>query len=221
MHGTTVFTGRPGRPAIRFAAGMLAVFGLVLASGNAFAQTGNIDAGRDKTTTCSACHGPDGNSPAPDWPSLAGQHASYTAQQLRAFQTGERDEPTMTPFAIGLSEQDIADIAAYYEAQTPARRGADPELVPLGEMIYRSGIPERGVAACIACHGPAGRGNPLSAYPVVSGQHAAYTFNTLRLYAAGERRSDQAMGQVMRDIAAALREDEMRAVASYMQGLTE
>jgi cytochrome c553 len=202
---------------------MLAVFGCMLVFSNLSAQTGAVtgsaDAGRDKSATCAACHGVDGNSPAAEWPSLAGQHASYIVQQLRAFQSGERDEITMTPFAAGLSEQDMADIAAYYEAQTPVPRGADPEHVSLGERIYRGGIADRGVAACIACHGPSGRGNPLAAYPVVSGQHANYTFNTLRQYAAGERRSDQGMGQVMRDIAAALREDEMRAVASYMQGL--
>jgi cytochrome c553 len=223
VHGTTDHAGARSRPAIRFAAGMLAVFGCMLVSSTLFAQsttvTGSVEAGRDKSATCAACHGADGNSPAAEWPSLAGQHARYIAQQLRAFQTGERDEVTMTPFAVGLSEQDIADIAAFYEAQTPVPRGADPELVSLGERIYRGGIAERGVAACIACHGPSGQGNPLTPYPVISGQHATYAFNTLRQYAAGERRSDQALGQVMRDIAAALREDEMRAVASYMQGL--
>jgi cytochrome c553 len=197
---------------------LLALLSLFAAQ-SVFAQSGSVEAGREKSVTCAACHGADGNSVTAEWPSLAGQHAQYTARQLRAFQTGDRVEVSMTAFASMLSDQDIADLAAFYEAQTPMPRGADPEHVAVGEMIYRGGVAERGVAACIACHGPRGQGNPLSAWPVVSGQHATYTFNTLRQYAAGERRSDQAMAQVMREIAVALREDEMRALAGYLQGL--
>ncbi len=142
------------------------------------AAAGSVDAGRTKSATCAACHGVDGNSVTPDWPMLAGQHASYIVRQLRAFKNGERTDVTMKPFADLLSEQDMLDVAAYFEAQTPTPKGADPALVGLGQQIYRGGVPGRDIAACIACHGPEGTGNPLAAYPRISGQHAAYIDQT-------------------------------------------
>lgn len=125
----------------------------------------------------------------------------------------------MTAFASPLSAEDMSDLATYFSAQRAIQRSADPELVELGQRIYRSGLPDRGIAACSACHGPSGRGNPLAAYPVIRGQHAAYVVNTLHAYASGDRRSDSSVNLVMRDIAVSLREDEIRAVASYIQGL--
>jgi cytochrome c553 len=183
------------------------------------AQEGSADAGRTKSATCAACHGVDGNSVTPDWPMLAGQHASYIVRQLRAFKVGERTDVTMKPFADMLSEQDMLDVAAYFEAQKPTPKGADPSLVGLGQQIYRGGVPGRGVAACIACHGPDGSGNPLASYPRISGQHAAYTTKQLNAYRVGERRSDVDLNQMMRNVAGQLFDDEIRALASYMQGL--
>jgi cytochrome c553 len=150
---------------------------------------------------------------------LAGQHATYIVRQLRAFKNGERTDVTMKPFADMLSEQDMLDVAAYFEAQTPVPKGADPAVVTLGQQIYRGGVPARGVPACIACHGPDGAGNPLAAYPRTSYQHAAYTTKQLNSYAAGDRRSDVEFNQLMRNVAGLLFEDEIRALASYMQGL--
>ena len=167
---------------------------------------------------CAACHGPDGNSVTPEWPNLAGQHAEYIVRQLEAYRNGERQDVGMQGFATTLSEQDMHDLAAYFSAQSPRPSGADPALVGLGEEIYRGGLPDRAIPACGACHGPTGTGNPLAAYPRVSGQHAAYTFNTLRAYGSGARRSD-GDPQTMRNVVEFLLEDEMRAVASYMQGL--
>jgi cytochrome c553 len=198
---------------------------LTLSLGGAFiaasasAQEGSIEAGRAKAQTCAACHGIDGNSVTPDWPMLAGQHAGYIVRQLRAFKEGERTDVTMKPFADMLSEQDMLDVAAYFESQTPAPKGADPSLVGLGQQIYRGGVPSRGVAACIACHGPEGNGNPLAAYPRIGGQHAAYTTKQLNLYRTGDRRSDVELNQMMRNVASQLFEDEIRALASYVQGL--
>jgi cytochrome c553 len=186
---------------------------------SAGAQDGSVEAGRTKSATCAACHGVDGNSVTPDWPMLAGQHASYIVRQLRAFKEGERTNVTMKPFADMLSEQDMLDVAAYFAAQTPTPKGADPALVGLGQQIYRGGVPDRGVAACIACHGPEGNGNPLAAYPRISAQHASYTTAQLNAYRTGERRSDVELNQMMRNVAAALFDDEIRALASYMQGL--
>jgi cytochrome c553 len=197
---------------------LLLCVALGAASSAALAQ-GSASAGQTKATTCAACHGVDGNSAAAAWPSLAGQHASYIVRQLKAFQSGDRRDVSMSAFAQPLSEQDMLDLAAYYAPLTPKLGTADPDLVRLGERIYRGGIADRGVAACIACHGPTGKGNPLAAYPVIRGQHSEYVLNTLHAYASGERRSDAAMNQMMRNIAALLREDEMRALASYVQGL--
>ncbi|HUO81740.1 MAG TPA: c-type cytochrome [Gammaproteobacteria bacterium] len=178
---------------------------------------GSAEAGREKSTTCAACHGADGNSFNPDWPSLAGQHARYLIRQLEAYQSGTRQDLLMTPQAQNLSETDIRDLAAFYSRQTLQPRTADPTLARLGENIYRGGNPESGVSACIACHGPTGSGNPAAAYAMVRGQHAPYIAKTLTAYANGERRSDP--NQIMRNIAVLLEDDELEAVASYMQGL--
>jgi cytochrome c553 len=188
-------------------------------SGAVQAQEGSVDAGRTKSATCAACHGADGNSITPDWPSLAGQHPAYIVKQLNAFKNGERTNVTMKPFADLLSDQDMLDVAAYFATQKPTPKGADPALVSLGQQIYRGGVPERGIAACIACHGPSGDGNPLAAYPRISGQHASYVTSALKAYAVGERTSDASLNQMMRNEAALLREDEIRALASYVQGL--
>lgn len=199
----------------------------VLLAGSLFATTagaqeaaqGSVEAGRTKAVTCAACHGVDGNSVTPDWPVLAGQHADYIVRQINAFKNGDRVNVTMKPFADMLSDQDARDVAAYFASQTPAPKGADPALISLGQQIYRGGIPDRGVAACIACHGPAGDGNPLAAYPRIAGQHATYVTSTLKAYQAGERRSDTDVNQMMRNTASLLRDDEIRALASYVQGL--
>ena len=203
----------------RFGLWLTVIFGGSLAAVSAGAQEGSVEAGRAKSITCAACHGADGNSVTPDWPMLAGQHASYIVRQLRAFKNGERVDVTMKPFADLLSEQDMLDVAAYFSTQTPTPKGADPTLVGLGQQIYRGGVPDRGIAACIACHGPDGAGNPLAAYPRVSGQHAAYVTRTLNAYAAGDRRSDVDLNQMMRNVAGLLFEDEIRALSSYVQGL--
>lgn len=183
------------------------------------AQTGDVDAGKTKSMTCAACHGVDGNSVSPLWPSLAGQHAAYIVRQLKAFKNGERTDVTMQPFAMLLSDQEMLDVAAYFATQKPTPKGADPALVNLGQQIYRGGVPARGIAACIGCHGPAGHGNPLAAYPRISSQHAQYVEKQLGAYASGDRRSDADVNQMMRNVAGLLVQDEIHALASYVQGL--
>jgi cytochrome c553 len=195
---------------------LLAVGAMAAALGisSAAQAEGSVSAGQEKSAVCAACHGPDGNSAIPEWPSIAGQHENFLAAQLRAFRDGERQNPLMSPMAIGLSDQDIQDLAAFYNAQRPAALEADPELVEHGRRIYLGGDLERGVTACIACHGPTGQGNPLASYPVVAGQHAIYTTATLKAYASGERRN-----QMMHEIAARMSADDMRSVSAYLQGL--
>ena len=197
---------------------LLCMLALAAAAGQSLAQ-GSAQAGQTKSAVCAACHGADGNSPNPIWPSLAGQHADYLTRQLEAFQAGDRQDPLMSSFAAPLSDADMADLSAYFESQALTPKTADPARAELGGQLYRAGIADRGVPACIACHGPAGKGNPLAGYPAVSGQHATYIASTLAAYASGARRSDGASNLMMRDIAAQLSEAEMQAVASYMQGL--
>jgi cytochrome c553 len=175
---------------------------------------GSVEAGQQKSAVCMACHGPDGNSLNPEWPNLAGQHASFIVAQLQAFKSGERQNPLMSPMAVGLTEQDMLDLAAFYAAQAPAALEADPALVEAGRKLYLGGNQETGVSACIACHGPTGRGNPMALYPVISGQHATYLASALRAYASGERAN-----AMMQDIAARMSEEEIAAVSAYIQGL--
>jgi len=198
---------------------LLATVAVTLASiplGDVLAD-GSVDAGKAKSGVCAACHGADGNSVNPEWPSLAGQHASYIDAQLHHFKDGDRQNPLMSPQAAILDGQDMADLAAYFSAQTMTPKEADPELVTRGQKLYRGGDEERGITACIACHGPNGMGNPVAGFPVVAGQHATYLANQLRLYASGERDTDP--NQMMRSIASRMTENDIKAVTSYMQGL--
>ncbi|NNF66721.1 MAG: cytochrome c4 [Gammaproteobacteria bacterium] len=185
-------------------------------TGSSYAD-GDPDAGKAKAAVCAACHGVDGNSINPEWPSLSGQHPSYIVQQLKAYKSGDRANVLMSPMSMSLSEQDQKDLAAYYATQTLTGKTADPDAIALGEKIYRGGNVATGVSACAACHGPDGRGNPGAMMPRVAGQHATYLSNQLKLYAAGERQSD--MEQMMRNVAARMSDAEIAAVASYMQGL--
>lgn len=180
---------------------------------------GDAAAGQAKSATCSACHGAQGNSATPLWPNLAGQSATYIVQQLEAFKSGDRKDPLMSPQAMNLSDEDMRDLAVYYESLAPAAQAvADPSSIDRAEALYRGGNADLGIAACIACHGPTGRGNPGAAYPAVSGQHAAYTAKQLRDYASGARSSDGPT-QIMRTISSRLSQEDIRALASYLQGL--
>jgi cytochrome c553 len=180
---------------------------------------GSYEAGQTIAVRCGACHGPDGNSVNPQWPSIAGQHAPYIVRQLKAFQNGERTNILMSSQAMSLTEQDIKDVAVFFAAQPAAAKSvADPTLVDKGEALYRGGNKDRGAAACLTCHGPTGRGNPAAAYPLLRGQHAPYVAATLRAYATDARKSDGTT-KIMRDIAKRLSEDDIAAVAAYVQGL--
>ena len=180
---------------------------------------GSAENGKTKAVTCAACHGADGISVNPLWPNLAGQGASYLVAQLKAFKEGTRENPLMTSQAMMLSDEDMADLAVFYAGlPAPVQAVADPDLVGKGEALYRGGDVTNQVAACIACHGPTGTGNPAAAYPALKGQHAAYTAKQLKDYASGDRVSD-GKTRIMREIAGKLSADEIDALASYVQGL--
>ena len=180
---------------------------------------GSAEAGKAKSITCTACHGAEGNSVNPLWPNNAGQGAPYIVAQLQAFKAGLRKDPLMAPQAMALSEEDINDLAVYFEGLPAAVQAvANPATVNRGEALYRGGDADKDVPACLACHGPTGRGNPAAKYPALQGQHAAYTAKTLRDYASGARQSVDKT-QIMRDIASRLSDEDIEAVASYVQGL--
>ena len=179
---------------------------------------GDPVAGKAKAGQCAACHGPDGNSANPEWPKLAGQHADYLVKQLQFFKDGERENTTMKPMASVLDAQGREDVAAFYASQKVNTGMADPELVELGEKIYRSGNAESGIAPCMGCHGPAGAGNPAALYPALRGQHARYVEIQLHGFAEGKRVNENAK-KMMQLLSSRMTNREIRAVASYIQGL--
>jgi cytochrome c553 len=178
---------------------------------------GSKEAGQAKAATCSACHGMDGNSVNPEWPNLAGQGEVYIVRQLKAFHAGQRQNVLMSPMAAILSDQDMADLAAYFSSQTVRGGEADPSKFKAGQRVYRSGKVNEQVMACAGCHGPDGRGNAPAGWPSVHGQHSTYVAAQLRAYKSGARTTDP--NQMMRTVAASLSEDEIDAVASFIQGL--
>ncbi len=178
---------------------------------------GDAAAGQAKSATCAACHGVDGNSVNPEWPSLAGQHSQYIVKQLKAFKGGVRKSDVMAPMAMGLSPQDMEDVAAYFASQTARGLEADKSKVELGQRLYRGGNAKAQAPACLACHGPGGRGNPLALYPSLRGQYATYVSAQLSAYKKGIRTTDAT--KAMNEIAAKLSDEEIQAVASYIQGL--
>lgn len=193
-----------------------AVFSLIGSVSPAWAG-GDATAGKEKSATCAGCHGMDGNSANPEWPKLAGQGDHYLNKQLQDFKGGARKNATMAPMVAALGEQDMADLSAFYSRQAVQAGSADEKLVELGQKIYRGGNPASGVSACIGCHGPSGAGNPAASFPSLSGQHAKYVENQLNTFKSGERSNDA--GKMMRTIASKMTEQEIKAVASYVQGL--
>jgi cytochrome c553 len=212
------------------AAIMLMCAGLALAEFAAADEPikGSAEAGEAKANVCAACHGVRGNSINPEWPSLAGQNAAYLREQLAMFKAKHRNNPIMEPIVAPLTEQDFADLAEYYSRQTPTGLEADPSYWKAGEALYKSGDPARNIPACTACHGPAGQGNAAAGYPALRAQHSVYTVKQLRDYLTGNRYRDPANpatvhatrnSAMMATIAARLSPEDIRNVASYLQGL--
>ncbi|TNF63205.1 MAG: cytochrome c4 [Burkholderiales bacterium] len=164
---------------------------------------------------CVACHAADGNSTTPANPKLAQQHPEYLVKQLKEYKSGKRENAVMKGFASALSDEDMRNIAFWLSTQkASAGFAGDKDLVRLGERIYRGGIADRQIAACMACHSPNGAGIP-SQYPRLAGQHAEYTVDQMRQFRDGVRKNSVQMNQ----IAAHMTEREIRAVADYIAGL--
>ncbi|WP_019571575.1 MULTISPECIES: cytochrome c [unclassified Thioalkalivibrio] len=181
------------------------------------AQAGDPQRGQELSQSCAACHQADGNSVNPEWPKLAGQHPKYTTKQLQDYKSERRVNSLMLGQVANLDEQDMRDLAAFYAEQSISSGTADEEVVERGEQIYRGGIPSQNVAACIACHGPNGNGNPEAMFPAVAGQHAQYSADQMRQFRSGDRANDN--GRMMRNVARNMSDSDIEAVSQYMAGL--
>nr|WP_136250682.1 c-type cytochrome [Ningiella ruwaisensis] len=200
------------------------LLGLILSSATALAVDGDPEAGKAKSITCAACHGTDGNSAIPLNPKIAGQHAGYLYKQLEEFklasQTGGkegRNNAVMNGMAAPLSEQDMKDLAAYFASQDLKIGAAPEDVIAQGEALYRGGDAERGITACIACHGPGGKGMNLAGFPVIGGQHAQYTEQQLKMFRSGERNND--LNGMMRGVSSKLTDEDIRILSAYLEGL--
>ena len=194
----------------------LGVSGIAQAASTAV--VGDAAAGQAKTAVCGACHGPDGNSMAPNFPKLAGQGDRYLLKQLHEIKDGKRQVLEMTGLLANLNDQDLADIAAYYSSQKGSVGAADPALVAQGEALFRGGNLEKGMPACIGCHSPDGQGLAAAGFPHLGGQHASYIEKQLTDFREGDRTND-GDSMILRGIAAKMSNKDIKALASYIQGL--
>jgi cytochrome c553 len=197
---------------------------------------GNISAGKEKAASCVSCHGDNGNSMVSTFPKLAEQHPSYLIKQLQAFKSGTRKDPMMSSMAMGLTDEDMVDIAAYYAAQKisanelpvlddededeqPAAEGEKKTgdkntieaIIVQGSDLYRNGDLTREVSACIACHGPHGEGNKPAAFPALRSQHADYLIKTLTDFKSDARSNNP--DNMMHMIAKKMTAEEIKAVS--------
>ena len=189
----------------------LGITGLAQAAGDA-------KAGQAKAAMCGACHGADGNSAAPNFPKLAGQGERYLLKQMNDIKSGNRTVLEMTGLLTNMSEQDMADIAAYFASQSMSVGAADPALVKAGEALYRGGKLAEGMPACTGCHSPNGAGNDAAGFPQLGGQHAQYVAKQLTDFREGNRTND-GDSMMMRSVAAKLSNKDIQAISSYIQGL--
>ncbi len=178
----------------------------------------DINNGKDKSATCVACHGKEGNSQVGLWPSIAGQNINYLMKQLKLIKKGERAILEMNGLLDGFSDADLEDISAYYAGNTTKVGQASADMVEKGFKLYYAGSLIKGIPACTACHSPRGLGNDPAAYPLLSGQQPAYIMKTLKDYRAGTRKETEA-SRIMVSIAYKLDDSEIKALANFIHGL--
>jgi cytochrome c553 len=180
---------------------------------------GDPDAGEQNAAVCTSCHGQGGGKPImASYPKLTGIGERYLYDQLVAIKSGDRAIPEMTGLLDAMSDQDLQDLAAYFDSQEMVVNQADPDLVDQGEALYRGGNMASGVPACAGCHNPKGDGNEPGGYPAIGGQSAEYLANQLKSYRAGER-AGTSNATIMVDVATELTDAEIEAVANYISGL--
>ncbi len=192
---------------------------LFLALAGVAQAAGDAAAGKDKVAACGGCHGMDGNSMVPTFPKLAGQGEKYTVKQIADFKANtSRQDTIMIGLVAALSDEDAADIGAYYASQKLASAAtADESKIALGREVYKGGNLQTGVPACQGCHGPTGAGMAAAGYPQIGGQHAGYTLKQLKAFKDGSRSNDE--GKLMRNILEIMTTEEIEAVAQYIASL--
>ena len=198
------------------------------------ATWGDPQVGQSKAGACAACHGLDGNAMQQNAPRIAGMPERYIAEQLHLFKTSQRTSGlagVMVPFASMLSAQDMRDVGAWFAKQPAGAGVADDTVIAsgpnqgkkfyqLGEILFRNGDAGRNIPACMACHGPSGAGNPGPAYPALHGQDATYVARRLEEYRTGATTyTNPAHFKLMADVTKSLSDEEIKSLASYMQGL--
>ncbi|PCH65579.1 MAG: cytochrome c4 [Gammaproteobacteria bacterium] len=193
------------------------VMSMALVVASPVMAAGDVSAGKGKAMVCAACHGADGNSPLDMFPKLAGQHESYIAKQLADFKSGARVNAVMAPMVANLTEQDMADLGAFFASKKVTPGAVSEDLLAAGQTIYRAGNKDSGLPACMACHGPTGAGMPAAKWPALSGQYSKYVELQLKAFAEGTRSNDP--NNMMTDIAKKMTADEMKAVSAYVAGL--
>ncbi|MDF1757173.1 MAG: c-type cytochrome [Legionellaceae bacterium] len=180
--------------------------------------TGSDKSGAEKSVICGACHGQEGISISPEWPNLAGQHQKYLIKELYDLKLGKtRNEPTMIGMLANLTPQDIEDLAAFYSKKSLPQPPASQKSYARGEEIYKSGDMKSRITACIACHGPDGRGNEDAGFPVLSGQNPKYTVKQLHAFKNKMRTND--ISSIMHIISLHMSDEDMEAVANYIYQL--
>ena len=184
---------------------------------------GDAEAGQAKAATCVACHGVDGNSAVPTFPKLSGLGHKYLLKQMQDIRDGRRPVALMAGHVDNMTDQDLSDIAAFYDAQPRTGGTADPDKVSLGRKVYLGGIAERQVPACSGCHSPTGNGNGPAGYTALAGQHADYVAAQLKMFRKGYEdpagRTNGGEAKIMRTTAFRMSDMEIEAVASYIAGL--
>jgi len=182
-------------------------------------KPGDANSGQAKSATCGACHGIDGNPASSQYPKLAGQHENYIARQIELIKTNQRANPVMMGFIASMTPQDMHDVGAYFASKSSLPGVADAKLVAKGEALYRGGDKATNTPACMACHGPDGRGNPGAGYPQLAGQFADYTAAKLKDFRDGKKWSDDDKGAIMPAVVHGLNDNDIAALASYIEGL--
>ncbi|MGM0906142.1 MAG: c-type cytochrome [Pseudomonadota bacterium] len=193
-------------------------------AGIAVAQSGDAEAGKEKSQVCAACHGPNGESPTDMYPHLAGQHEKYLLKQLKDYKLAQesggeegRNNPIMMGQVASLSEQDMADLAAFFASQEEPKGETAEDIIAQGRDLYRRGNPETNMPSCAGCHGPRGNGMGLAAFPDISGQHAAYTKSQLEMFRSGERANDP--NGMMQGVTEKMTDDEIELLSKFLSGL--
>lgn len=201
---------------------LLTILATGLLSTSALALEGDATAGQTKSAMCAACHGPDGNAMIPMYPKLAGQHGKYIEKQLADFKKGAmsggsegRNDPVMAGMVMALSEQDMADLGAYYASQQISAGNGSADAT--GKKLYLGGDANRGITACIACHGNNGKGVSTAGFPSVNAQNADYLKLQLEKFRDGSRANDNA--SMMRNIATKLTDEDIKALSQFMASM--